>query len=255
MLHGRVAHARIAYVQAKRPDHPQDASQSMNDDVPTLASWLGSSPTAALLKSAADEKRLHVETGGALALAELLPQTTIDALIASDAVPEKNFYLGAKGAAISKTLYRHPNGALRGDVVHAFLKAGASLVIDNIGAHAPTIAAIARSIALALNGRVGVNAYLSYGPVSVFKPHYDLHDVLAVQISGAKRWRGYGRPTRNPAVAFGELQENIKIGAVLWEETLQPGDILYLARGEIHDAVPEKVPSVHLTFGIHRRSI
>jgi hypothetical protein len=36
----------------------------------------------------------------------------------------------------------------------------------------------------------------------------------------------------------------------VWEELIEPGDVLYVPRGEAHDAVGEVKPSVHLTFGI-----
>jgi hypothetical protein len=39
-------------------------------------------------------------------------------------------------------------------------------------------------------------------------------------------------------------------GDPVWEELVEPGDMLYVPRGEAHDAVCEVKPSVHLTIGI-----
>jgi ribosomal protein L16 Arg81 hydroxylase len=37
--------------------------------------------------------------------------------------------------------------------------------------------------------RTHVNAYLSFSKGGAFKPHWDLHDVLVVQVHGNKQWR------------------------------------------------------------------
>jgi hypothetical protein len=218
--------------------------------------------TTVLCETPADEQALrdgmtaqqvvHLRAKTPGRFGHLLTQDDIDALLHNDAIPQDGFYLGAKGHAIARSLYRDANGNLRPEVVSSFLRGGANLVIDNIGAHLPPIAKLAQSVATSFEARVVVNAYLSYGSVSVFTPHYDLHDVLAMQISGAKLWRGYGRLAQPPTVEFGKLPEAPEIGPRQWQNRMDPGDLLYVPRGEIHDAVAEEFPSIHLTFGIHR---
>jgi Cupin superfamily protein len=74
--------------------------------------------------------------------------------------------------------------------------------------------------------------------------------VLIVQVHGAKRWRGYGIPIAYPLSDFPSKASQIAYGDPVWEELIEPGDVLYVPRGEAHDAVGEVKPSVHLTIGI-----
>lgn len=173
------------------------------------------------------------------ATASLLPWETIEALKGSSRIPAEDYYLGFHGGAVPRAAYRKADGMLRPDVVQAFIAKGANLVFDKIARHVPAVAAVADGIAQQLGAAVGVNAYLSFGSVSVFKPHCDPHDVLAVHIHGAKRWRLYGAH---------------EAGVPKTEEVLQSGDLLFVPRGEMHDAVPLELPCVHLSFGIAANS-
>jgi hypothetical protein len=74
-----------------------------------------------------------------------------------------------------------------------------------------------------------------------------------VQIHGAKRWRGYGIPIPYP-LPPDDGKINGAIGKPAWDELIEAGDILYVPRGEAHDAVGEVTPSVHLTFGLYGRT-
>jgi hypothetical protein len=82
--------------------------------------------------------------------------------------------------------------------------------------------------------------------LSAFRAHHDRHDVLALQIHGAKIWRRFGSPISFP------IEKHPVVGTPepVWEGLMTPGDLLYLPRGEIHAAIPEARPSVHLTFGL-----
>jgi hypothetical protein len=75
--------------------------------------------------------------------------------------------------------------------------------------------------------------------------------VIALQVHGRKSWQSFGIPVPHPieqpsrSVADGRKAE--------WEDTLGPGDVLYLPRGEIHVAELGDVNSVHLTIGLSPR--
>ena len=40
----------------------------------------------------------------------------------------------------------------------------------------------------------------------------------------------------------------------MWEDVLEAGDVLYLPRGEVHEAMVEGPSSVHLTIGLQTLS-
>ena len=169
-------------------------------------------------------------TGTAPGLAQtLLPWPAIEMLKTSQAVPAQDYYLGFRGGAVPRAAYRTPNGALRPQIVQGFIDKGATLVFDDVGPHVPAIGDLGAQIAVLLGASVRANAYLTYGDISVFGAHEDAHDVLALQVHGAKLWRFPGTA-----------------GDVI----LQPGDALFLPRGVIHEALPQELPSVHVSFGI-----
>ncbi len=128
---------------------------------------------------------------------------------------------------------------------------GATMVIDSIDELHGPIDELAGKIEAALRERVQVNCYLSYRRTHGFITHWDDHDVLALQVHGAKHWRVFGptrpHPTRRdvaaPTAPDGEPEHDL---------TLQAGDVLHVPRGHWHDANALDGPSVHLTFGINR---
>jgi Cupin superfamily protein len=166
-------------------------------------------------------------------VADLLPWSEIDILTRSDAIPADNYYLGFRGGAVPRGAYRTEDGGLRFNVVQAFLDKGASLVIDHIERYGTALGALARDVAAWTGRQASINAYMTFGPVSVFAPHTDDHDVLALQIHGVKRWR--------------------LSGAVAEEHLLQPSCYLYVPSGLAHEAVPVEWPSVHLSIGLTSR--
>jgi hypothetical protein len=137
------------------------------------------------------------------------------------------------------------NGRLRTEAVQEFASQGATLVIHDIGSFVPAIGELTAAMERDLRCKVAVNAYLTFGAVSAFIPHSDAHDVLVLQVHGAKLWRSFGCPLPFPLKGT-----RPRVGEAEWEGRLAPGDLLYLPRGEVHAAVPETLPSVHLTIGL-----
>jgi ribosomal protein L16 Arg81 hydroxylase len=91
--------------------------------------------------------------------------------------------------------------------------------------------------------------------VQAFQTHFDLHDVFAVQAEGEKTWRIYESRADAPVnpVPPGEEWEKWLTesrGKLLFEAHMRPGDILYLPRGQYHDALTGDAASLHVTFGV-----
>ncbi|WP_176740424.1 JmjC domain-containing protein [Streptomyces sp. Ncost-T10-10d] len=78
--------------------------------------------------------------------------------------------------------------------------------------------------------------------------HRDDADVLAIQISGEKRWRVHAGPADGN---WEPAREDGDPGEVLLETVLRPGEVLYVPRGFAHhaDAVGD-APSVHLSLTV-----
>jgi ribosomal protein L16 Arg81 hydroxylase len=196
--------------------------------------------------------RLVVKTTKPERTASLLPWATINRLIAN-VMPSSNIMVKLKGRTVDELMYRSgPEGRLRPDALQHLAAQGVSIVLNHIHRYVPPIKALAHAIERRLGHPVHVNCYVTFGTASAFKTHVDYQDVLVVQIHGAKRWRGYGIPIAFPLEDFPPTADrsNIAHGDPVWEELIEPGDVLYVPRGEAHDAVGEVKPSVHLTIGI-----
>lgn len=139
--------------------------------------------------------------------------------------------------------------------VKALLGFGASLVANQIQRVCPQVAGIVGMLQREFAAGAGANVYCSFEGVQAFGTHYDLHDVFAVQAEGEKTWRIYEARADNPTAPLppGDEAENWLMasrGKVIQELVMRPGDILYLPRGQYHDAVTGDGASLHVTFWV-----
>jgi len=139
--------------------------------------------------------------------------------------------------------------------VERFLNAGASLVANEVQTlHAP-IARAAEGLSRAFAAQVGANVYCSFQNVQAFGPHYDVHDVFAVQTEGEKLWRIYETQMDAPVDLPPGGPETLRWleqtrGRLVSEIRMKPGDVLYLPRGRFHDALATEGASLHVTFSV-----
>ncbi|WP_106402583.1 cupin domain-containing protein [Actinocorallia populi] len=135
-------------------------------------------------------------------------------------------------------------------LLSAQLRKGATLVLDAIEEMHPPIRDLVSALERQLRTGVQVNAYASWTAKEGFGVHWDDHDVIVIQISGAKRWRVYG-PTR-PAPLYRDVDfDDAPPTTPIDEFTLRAGDVLHVPRGWWHAAAASTgQPSLHLTCGL-----
>jgi hypothetical protein len=114
--------------------------------------------------------------------------------------------------------------------VAARLNDGATLVVQSLQRTSPTVAAFVTRLQDEISHPVQANAYLTPPDAAGLTEHGDLHDVLALQLHGSKRWWVEG----------------------LGDVTMRPGDVMYVPRGVRHRADTATETSLHLTIGIIR---
>jgi hypothetical protein len=139
--------------------------------------------------------------------------------------------------------------------VKALLGLGASLVANQIQRVSVEVAALVHMLQREFAAAAGANAYCSFQGIQAFNTHYDLHDVFALQTEGEKLWRIYEARADNPIAPLppGDEAEKWLIatrGKLLAEILMRPGDLLYLPRGQYHDAITGADASLHLTFWV-----
>ena len=139
--------------------------------------------------------------------------------------------------------------------VQALLGLGASLIANHVHRVCPEVAAIAHLLEREFAARVAANVYCSFKGVQAFQTHFDLHDVFALQVEGEKTWRIYESRADAPVAPLppgDEIEKWLTAsrGRLLFEAEMKPGDILYLPRGQYHDALTGAQASLHVTFGV-----
>jgi ribosomal protein L16 Arg81 hydroxylase len=139
--------------------------------------------------------------------------------------------------------------------VKALIGLGASLVANHIHRVCPEVAAISQMFQREFAAESGANVYCSFKQVQAFSTHFDLHDVFALQTEGEKLWHVYASRADNPIAPLPPGEEGAKWlvesrGRLLMEVLMRPGDILYLPRGQYHDAITGAEASLHVTHWV-----
>jgi len=106
------------------------------------------------------------------------------------------------------------------------------------------------------NTTVG-NAYITLGGNGAFGKHWDTHCVFAIQMKGRKRWKIF-KPTLELPLKFQTSLEDKPSfnGAIVFDDIITEGDILYVPRGWWHETIPlKKEASLHMAVGVHTPKI
>jgi ribosomal protein L16 Arg81 hydroxylase len=221
--------------------------------ITNLASLLSPADEKSFLEHFVSKSRMHVKSGDSRRAESILPQAAIDRLLESDVLPPHSLKLVRANRVIPPVMYRRGDGADRINprALHSLLPQGVSIVIDGIDEYVPQLARLAGSIERRLGHEVWINSFIGFGPGRAFKPHWDNHDVIILQVRGCKRWRSFGVPDPRPARRHREGEPLPT--EIVWEDTMRAGDVLYLPRGEVHEAELETGDSAHLTIAIEPR--
>ena len=152
--------------------------------------------------------------------------------------------------------YRFADGGIDSVSIRNKFVEGYTVVLNGLERYLPKMAAVSRAIEAELGFETQVNAYITPPHSQGFLPHYDDHDVLVLQIEGAKTWLVYDSlplvPTHELRLRDLFAREELPAPREL---ILEAGDLLYLPRGRVHAAKAMVEPSIHLTLGIHPPSV
>jgi ribosomal protein L16 Arg81 hydroxylase len=204
------------------------------------------------LKGAADkfaEVMTWTRLNALLGQATIWSQHSLVLVLDKDPIPPARYCAPAPGRDGGQVLRPDP------DKVKDFLRRGATLVANDIDHLSPGLTAFADAMEQALGGKVQGNLYLSSRRRQGFGAHFDTHDVYAVHVEGTKTWHVYeGRatdPIAHPMFKnLGREHHEKAKGAKLMDVHMEPGDLLYLPRGQYHDALADEGGTVHVAFGI-----
>lgn len=106
------------------------------------------------------------------------------------------------------------------------------------------------NIAGDLKCSTGSNVFVTPSQGQCFQAHYDEHDLMIIQIHGKKNWKIYEsaiplplEPQNKKSVDFSHLKQ-------LEEFNVEPGDLIYIPRGFVHEVKTIDSISAHITLGL-----
>jgi ribosomal protein L16 Arg81 hydroxylase len=187
--------------------------------------------------------------GDLLSQATIWSQASLQLVLDKQPVPATSYCASAPGRDGGQVMRPDP------DKVQEYLRRGATLIANDIDHLNRGMTAFADAMEQTLGGRVQGNLYLSSRRRQGFAAHFDTHDVYAVHVEGTKTWHVYEGRAADPIAhvsfrSYGQEHHDQAKGKLLMDVHMEPGDLLYLPRGQYHDAIADEGGAVHIAFGV-----
>lgn len=164
---------------------------------------------------------------------------------------DEGFRLFTKGKMVPREAYLGQGGVLREDVLKKLWASGVSITLSHLENLSNPTLALTRSLEVALGCPVQVNLYVTPGEGQGLGVHFDDHDVLVLQIRGAKTWDVYPGSDGLNSVAQNPGPKNRPAGTPT-VITLEQGGWMYVPRGVWHEVRNKAIePSIHFTVSFH----
>jgi ribosomal protein L16 Arg81 hydroxylase len=195
--------------------------------------------------------------------ADLFGPAAVDELVSRRGLRTPFLRMAKDGSVLAASRFTRGGGAgasvadqAADDLVLAAIADGATLVLQALHRTWPPLVEFGSELAAELGHPVQINAYVTPPESRGFAPHYDVHDVFVLQISGSKRWTIHEPVVEAPLdnQPWETVRDQVAERAAqapLIDVVLEPGDALYLPRGTIHAAAAQGETSIHLTVGVH----
>lgn len=204
-----------------------------------------------------EKKLLHLERNQADFYDHIFNVNVLDDYLQREDISPLGFRLAIKGEYLENRKWTKDIKLLDGSIKNvvnpekAFenFYEGATIIINAAQSGIPYLAESCRILEQEFKFCLQSNIYITPPNSQGFAWHYDLHDILSLQIKGNKTWRIFESEEQlstrlRPIPQKPELIREIK---------MQEGNFLYLPRGTIHEAYTSESPSIHLNFSFKPR--
>jgi JmjC domain len=190
---------------------------------------------------------------------DLLSEAEVEQLVCSGGLRYPGFRLVKAGEKLNVRDYTEDvpwrpapfTGTANVERVLAEWERGATIVLQGLHLTNPAIGAFCRSLEETLGHPAQANAYYTPRAAQGLPVHHDTHDVFVLQVSGRKRWLVYEPLLELPLKNQRYSPELGGPGEPVEDRVLEPGDMLYLPRGWLHEALTSDTDSLHLTVGVN----
>ena len=143
----------------------------------------------------------------------------------------------------------------------AYIEAGHPLVCNRARGLFPEVDTLSAALSEALGAHVWPNVYASGHAGTPFDMHFDCHEVFAVHCEGDKDWTISAVRVDRPLDAR-EMEGAVRAALrarrdeaearPLLRFSVAPGDVVYIPRGQFHNARTPRGRSLHVTFGVRQ---
>lgn len=169
----------------------------------------------------------------------------LQVVLAGDYRP-KLLRLTRRNDPLPRRFFRDKHGP-KADAIAKIMEAGGSLVFYGLHPYVPTMARLCAAIARETGEHIVGSAIASTGEGGALPSHYDETDLIVLQVEGSKRWLIEDRPVANPVAGMPLVPREPGAG-ILLDETLEPGDLLFVPAGHRHRCETAGPRSLHLAF-------
>lgn len=161
--------------------------------------------------------------------------------------------VGARYADAKRATMDEPSPATPPQL-QALMESGWSLQVHQPQRFIEPLWRLAAALECQFQCLVGINSYITPPQCQGFAPHFDDVELFIIQTEGRKSWKLHRQDGMLPNFPSSDL-DGTGLGPPDLEVTLDPGDVLYLPRGAIHQAVAvaDNSPSCHLTVSTYQK--
>ena len=180
----------------------------------------------------------------------LLDLEQLDACLSASSLSHPQVGVVSAGRNVDSAAFAFPSGLI--DIVRLYQQfdEGGTVIVSQIDLHHQPLAMLCRRLESELSTRFQANTYLTPAGATGFRSHYDSHDVFLLQVSGTKDWRLFDTPLELPHRGQHFNPKEVEDTPCTMRFELKPGDMCYLPRGVMHEAVARDEVSLHITMGV-----
>ena len=206
-------------------------------------------PTAEFENNFYEQRLLHIQRKVPEYYAGLLSVSDLDIVLGTHSAGHRDIKLVGDDGDVASREYVNGAGRVQPLEVARHFDNGSTVIFNQLHTRVPTLARLCVALGSRFSSRVQTNVYLTPPDAQGFAPHWDVHDVFVLQISGTKRWSIYDTRVKLP-LRGQRFQPGTPSGNVGDEFELRPGSALYLPRGLMHSARSTGQASLHITLGL-----